>query len=231
MGSTFNPLKIFSNKPTKSNALIIYIDILGFSASVSSAVENNITSLLRVWLKIKNYYQKNSSVILNFFSDSLFIAYLVPSKTSINYKLSKLTQDLENVYDFYFDENFLIRGGIAYGEIHYNPNLLVGIPVIDAVYYESQINPGPFIIFPTKELAKIEHKELFGELKNPIELELKNNLGKMNCNIILPSDMSNFMLKIKELKTQYLTNGPYKFGAFWSSQYDLLIKIKNEGYG
>jgi hypothetical protein len=191
-------------------AIVVYLDILGFSSLMHiNGPADTIAKLLDVWKQMKDFY-----------SDSVFISYILKKKKEDT--LNNCFEDLEVIYDIYFKMDFFLRGGISCGIINYTNNLIVGEPVVSAVKYESELNPGPIIIFPTIEYKKIYDHATFSPIKKSIQIETKDPQGMMDCFAIIPRDVNNYIYKIKSLQTHYAQDGHYQLALYWLKQLNFI---------
>jgi len=235
------------SKLTKCEALVAYFDIFGFSELLKATAVNIqgraeilrtakfqsmrakslrslANSLQDIWNWILTDITKTESVRAFLFSDCGFILYRVADGNN-NEMLIHCVGDLVLLFDKYLEKGFLLRGGIACGPVFHQDNLLIGEAVAEAVYIESALCPGPFIIFPYKEYQKLlkeEDEPLIKTLDFSI-LNLKNDMGKIECHVIFPADKRNYIRKVQLRANYYLRYGPPIYAKFWHDTYQFLI--------
>ncbi|MEW6194238.1 MAG: hypothetical protein AB1521_03660 [Bacteroidota bacterium] len=210
-----------------SNGLVFYFDIYGFSSLVSKneSPNNLVVSILDIWDFIKINIVPKRNCIPYLFSDCGFLFYPHSDNFEKTEFLTDIFDDIKEILHAYLKKNFFLRGAIAYGDIHYTNNLILGDAVVRAVKYESEYCPGPFIMFPTKECYDFfKYDEHFIKLFHEDVIILKHRDQLMESLIILPADKKLYLDQIESKISEYSRNGPHNYANFWFQSREFLLK-------
>jgi hypothetical protein len=203
------------------NCITVYFDIYGFSELLKEHQENIMKTVLEIWRWVIQKFTANDCLIY-LFSDCGFILYIIEDQDKNENMLSRCVQDIENLLDKYLEYNLFLKGSISFGSVSFNQRLFVGQPIVDAHRTEA-ICPGPFIIFPTKEIIKFCEISVLTGFYNIKIIPSKNSDEDLECLVILPADKGHYLREIENLKNKYVRGGPYKYGKFWNDTLKLLI--------
>lgn len=154
------------------NRVCLFLDILGFSEHVKQSVDKDgkeiaqkvseIATLLELLpLKMKTFGNINSDRQITQFSDSIVISFQLNDKNAFIQLLDDIIQIVVN----FILKGYLVRGGIAYGYLLHNDNIVFGPAMSSAYELESKIAIYPRIIFD---------RELVEELINNGDFTLKS---------------------------------------------------------
>lgn len=194
--------------------LVVYFDIFGFSPMIENveAQEHLSESLLHIWDWIHDLSQKRN-MLPYLFSDGGYLLY--PISDNPSNLLNQAIQDVSLLQNKYLDMRFVLRGALSVGKVTYSSRLLLGQPVVNAYRYESQFCPGPFLIFPLKEIDELVSQGVLIRDVQITFLPVKGNAGIMQCHIIFPPDKAAYIQYIAEQAAFYTTNGPFEYGKLW----------------
>lgn len=211
-------------------AIVVYLDLYGFSALVTQASEEerietvfnayeqcaeNIKGILRG----EDFYPNNSY----FLSDSIFLIFPVASSKELCNRLRCCKGAIGKILDLFVAVGLPVRGGIAYGDVLCGRNALMGKAVIRAVRHESMA-PLPAILLPWKETISCEGTKYESDKKNNISLKsVDGQSAVMNAELILPQDSNAFLRLVSEHMEKTLLHGPYNVAASWCTIFDYLV--------
>jgi hypothetical protein len=146
----------------KGTAIVGFIDLLGFSASVRANWNDAKNSPLNKLLRIKELADKTRETTIaiatdaqhappavsqafrsriHTVSDSLVVCSALPSKLiefELSYQLSALTLTINFIWEHAVEEGYTIRGGIELGPIYWTPAETIGPALVDAYSLEYQ---------------------------------------------------------------------------------------------
>lgn len=134
-----------SPPPKFQDRAICYIDLLGFSGAVMAGAKNDkIDALAKLLIDAEDLVSRYVQSELRFqsLSDSIFISTVNSSAENIM-SLISCCQDL---YTFFIEKGFLVRGGIACGPCMVSNSIVLGEPVVRAVKIEQQVADYPRIV-------------------------------------------------------------------------------------
>jgi len=140
--------------------ILAFVDILAFSEEIKSTIDKNtgeeielktekINQLFEKVLAInkKKYFQDNvKSKKLSHFSDSVAISYLLGEEAGILHVLFDIMYFCISA----FQDGFLIRGAITYGDLHHSDNKLYGPAMLTAYDMEKKLAFYPRVVFEKK---------------------------------------------------------------------------------
>ena len=154
------------------NRVCLFLDILGFSEHVKQTTDKDgnevidkvqeIGNLLQLLpIKMKSFGNSNSERQITQFSDSIVVSFQLTDKNAFIQLLDDIMQIVVN----FILKGYLVRGGITYGKLLHEENIVFGPAMISAYELESKIAIYPRIIFD---------KELVEELINNGDFALKS---------------------------------------------------------
>jgi len=185
------------------------------------SIEDLHAKLFKIW-KFINKEIKTHDTIPVLFSDCGFIVFRRQENQSIDL-IRKCISCLENLQNKYLDEGLFLRGSVAYGDVIFKKNLLIGQPVVLAAKLEPNC-PSPYIFFPLNEMKKLSTQSEIDYAVTKIQnMRFKNNDGMLRGLCIYPTNYTLYKTKIKQLSEKYLVTGPPEYGKFW---FDTLMSLK-----
>jgi hypothetical protein len=158
------------------NRVCLFLDILGFSEHVKQTTDkegNEITkkvleigNLLQLLpIKMRSFGDSSTDRQITQFSDSIVVSFQLTDKNAF----IRLLDDIMKIVVNFVLKGYLVRGGITYGKLLHQNNIVFGPAMIAAYELESKIAIYPRIIFD-KELVvelirngDIGLKELFND--------------------------------------------------------------------
>ena len=232
------PKSDVEHKHISEKCLVVFFDVYGFSEIVrimsrSKRLANEnmpfgypyknsgslLSSLTKIW-KWVSHNVDTDEVIPYLFSDCGFLFYRVRNRGQENeIVLTQCIENLELLMNQYPEEGFFVRGGVSFGQVSYTRHFFVGEPVIEAHKLESLYCPGPFIIIPNREIAKICKEEPFIKQYSSYILTAKEQKGEMKCTIVFPSDRELYLRKLEDYANWFLEKGPFEHAKFWHETY------------
>lgn len=143
--------------------IVAFVDILGFKEHVKHTMvdkdkEEDIYKALKSLSEfkednenVKTYGMKSLGREITVFSDSIVISYNLNIKSALFYILIDLIHLQMDLLRY----NIILRGGIAYGLIYHNGNIVYGPAMIEAYELESKEAVYPRIIISTNTIAEV----------------------------------------------------------------------------
>jgi len=210
------------------NKFVAYIDILGIKSAVQRS-ENEGPEELH-WLftnvcdesnfleELKKHYTNKEDYVIRMFSDSMYFSY--PEHGGID-----LLEDISEIILCATDMNYFFRGGITYGKIFEDSNIMYGPAMTKAYLLESQIAHYPRIIIDDE--AKTMLRRYMNNSSNKQRLSDWDRLifddysdGLCTLNFLMKKDKNAAeRLRILNNNLQYSMNHPNK---------DKKIRAKNQ---
>jgi hypothetical protein len=224
-------MEIKSSLETK-DCLVLFFDIFGFSNIVEKAedLEKISESLLELWGWIYRLKEKHG-VVPFLFSDGGYILYPIDEGRDKGEIFKQAVQDVSSLQGKYLEKGYFLRGAMTCGSVTFSDSLLVGKPIIKAYYYESNLCPGPFIIFPAEEVEKlIDINVALVDIDLSV-LPLKNQRGAMQCHIVFPPDKNLYIEEIAGLASRYTKYGRFEWGKLWYDTYVFLTETFDDFSG
>jgi len=204
-----------NNEIKYEDRVCLFLDILGFSEHVKSTVKkeemniekiNEIANLLSVLpLKVKDFGLENRDRQITQFSDSIVVSFRLTDKNAF----IELLQDLMQIVINFLNKEYLIRGGITYGKLYHNKNIVFGPAMNTAYELESKIAIYPRVIFDKElvdELIKNGDSNLKSHLKTEdkiVNIWKEDFDGKYYLNYL---GGAKYFLENDELYFKYLDN-------------------------
>ncbi|UOY08909.1 hypothetical protein L0P88_10225 [Muricauda sp. SCSIO 64092] len=148
-----------SNNVIYEERACLFLDILGFSEHVRQSTDKNnlevtskareISELLNLLpIKMRSIGESNRNRRITQFSDSIVVSFALSDKNAF----VELLDDIMRIIINFILKGYLVRGGISYGKLFHNDNLVFGPAMITAYELESRIAIYPRVIFD-KELV------------------------------------------------------------------------------
>jgi hypothetical protein len=204
------------NDLNMAECLVVYFDIFGFSKIVEES--KNIAALTKTLLQLWDWiraFRNKRNVIPFLFSDGGFLLYPLPDQANRGTFLTNVVQDISLLQDTYFDKGYFLRGAVTIGRVAFSHSLVVGQAIVRAYSYESNLCPGPFIMFPVGEIDKLSRSKGLIQDVEMCMLPLKSQKGVMQCHIIFPSDKAAYIQEIADRAARYTKKGPFEWGKLW----------------
>lgn len=211
-------------------AIVVYFDILGFSEIVSRRNSQELyDALIEVWRDLSASGAVPAPARHYLFSDCGFLLYpldsayrpTVADSTSQSVFNSALV-GAQIALDTYLTHGFFLRGALSVGEVSYGDHLLVGIPVVNAVRYEAQTVPGPFILVPAREREQVMQSEHFIASLPEHRTPVKGHGGEMLASIVCPTDHAHYVEAISHHSQQHAHRGPADLASFYRNALEML---------
>ena len=141
------------------NGWVVLMDVYGFSDMLAkegslnlhkrlSRVKNTICILEKTLREINEVYTY-------LFSDTIILFFPVDVQENKGEVLSKTTHFIREVLGICLENDLCMRGSIAYGEVTYEKNLIIGTPIVTAYRYEQSL-VSPVLFLPFKELVNLD---------------------------------------------------------------------------
>ncbi|MBU4231351.1 MAG: hypothetical protein KKF43_02355 [Proteobacteria bacterium] len=186
-----------------ANYLVAYFDVYAFSNMVR---EDSLASLsIRLTKTAKAIKERadENGLKLFVFSDCGFLLCEMPTSSSLERDnlIRRFIHQIEILCDDFLEQDMLVRGGVAYGQVFIDDSIIVGPPIIEAVRLEGAI-PAPFILFPLKVA-----KELNVESYIPIFLLTLKQGNIIRAGLIYPTDTANYRLLLEKLTKESICRG------------------------
>ena len=141
--------------------LVAYLDIMGLSAAIGQgdpvALET-LKNLLAEFSCFTNYgdvFFKNPNeadipIRFSSFSDSMIISMPVvayePDNSTLSFAITSVSETISIFYYLSMKAGYLMRGGMAYGDMIHEPNIVLGKALCDAVKIEQTLSIYPRIV-------------------------------------------------------------------------------------
>jgi hypothetical protein len=202
---------------------VSYLDIYGFremvrSAELAGRVKQLYDNLTRAEDSIR---RKNRTTITFRISDNFF--YIHPIKKDHREAFDECLYDIRLAIDAYIHQGFPLRGGVAFGQVAWGPQSLLGDAVSRAVSYE-KLAGAPIVIVPEREL-------ILGQVarfaRNTVDLEDEGN-GIFSAMVVVPRRRTE-LRRFAESKYKRLRyEGPPRAAKQWKKFYLLLGGVIRE---
>jgi hypothetical protein len=159
------------------NRVIVFIDILGFREQVKQTTTDprhfiNLRNTLNFISDLKSHNDKTEKELgreITVFSDSIVISYPVEMLGSVFW----LLLDVVHIQLDMMQKGILMRGGITFGQLCHNDNIVFGPAMVDAYDLESKVAIYPRVVVNEKlfQLAgEHSHNSPEEEVKSVLEL-------------------------------------------------------------
>ena len=140
-----------------SKKAVLFIDILGFRKIVQNCQENpsNIQNIYEVLTIIKTHFSNFTDIQILQFSDSIAISFKANDPGSVIAVIGGIQSLIKRL----IIKGYLLRGGLTYGDIYHDSNVIFGPAMINAYDLESTLAIYPRIIID-KEIIEFGRKYL-----------------------------------------------------------------------
>mgnify|MGYP003571423978 CR=1 FL=1 len=149
-----------------SKHLVLYIDILGIKDKMLNNESEIYLNIITFFWDYMNSWKKDvieilaaKKVFFKVFSDNICVAIPVSENenniTELCYSILTFAQI---IYKSAIDKKLLVRGGIAYGDLYIDENMVYGEALINAYILESKIAKYPRIVI-SNDFIKLLHNE------------------------------------------------------------------------
>lgn len=216
-----------------SSAWVAFLDVFGFSALVRSAKAKKAKELISRLSDAhtavrKDFSQVQSPAKTFIFSDSMFLVYKFTNSSSASLLLNRCVDDVCRMMDLFAKRELPLRGGIAFGSITLDDNVLLGEPVLQAVDYE-RIAIAPVVLLPQ---AQLNAAGCTGDsLKLPSQMVPTRNGGLLKAHVIGPYNKRDYLRFIDRRIEQTAVEGPYEVAQAWQLAKNLLQPKDSKGSG
>ena len=138
--------------------LVLFMDILGFKQITEEAVcepeiIDRVKSAIKMMTTNFNESAHQSSRVVTHFSDSVVVSIKVDEEAGVFWLIADLAHIVLNMTL----RGFLIRGGIAVGDLVHNEDVIMGPAMNEAYRLESQIALNPRVIL-SEEVLKLSKR-------------------------------------------------------------------------
>lgn len=169
----------------KGNAIVAFVDILGFSDEIKTKWNNSENDPLVRILALKDFlaYVKSEAEIFKLtdydettidasapypdvitLSDSFVFIQKIEENDDASFisALLSISFNILELWRISIDSGFTLRGGVGYGELFYSPTEIIGPPYIEAVSLESKVADVSRLIYShrIKELVYDKHTNI-----------------------------------------------------------------------
>ncbi|WP_427501078.1 hypothetical protein ACQE3E_21915 [Methylomonas sp. MED-D] len=164
------------------DAVVTFIDILGFREIVMTSepdvVRRKLTAIKRfaVPRSVASEDEEEFEPITIQFSDSIVRVRPVDTETNQMYPIGIVFHELLDMVHAQGElvkEGVLLRGGIAYGQIHYDGSVLYGPALIKAYDLESKYAVHPRIVVEPELISELKSNQYLQSKHNSLEQELE----------------------------------------------------------
>ena len=215
------------SKNRNNDAWVVFLDVFGFSSMVTSRDNSKLLGQLR------NSYEAvfkmdfwNENIVKSFaFSDNIYLVFPINKKGDNLSILQKCIDAVSQMQNSFVVEGLPLRGGIAYGSVYFENNLLLGETVLRAYHYEQLLHI-PLVLLPACEIIRTGRKEATPFLPPPKDILLKNNELIFGA-YIHPEPIDNMERMAKEKYEDHRLNGPYGIARSWKDTLEEVQYHKN----
>jgi len=142
--------------------LVLFMDILGFKQITEDAVNDpgiieRVKRAVKMMTENFNESAHQSSRVVTQFSDSIVVSIKVEEESGVFWLIADLAHIVLNMTL----RGFLVRGGIAIGDLVHSEDVIMGPAMNEAYRLESQIAQNPRVILSKEvlELSKLYRKD------------------------------------------------------------------------
>lgn len=205
---------------------VVFLDVFGFEAMFTTQENYNDLHIRlktcheKVAQKIVMLEEKTFKII---FSDSLFLFYIVTNEENKHQVLKQCISDIRSILSIFAEQDLCLKGGMAYGQVIYGNNILLGAPVLRAYGYEREMII-PLVLLPLKEVLEYEKNEKYAYLPQMNDCRLKNG-GIIYGSCILPRKLKAFTQLAKTKYEEYRITGPYDVAHRWKQALDFVKNL------
>lgn len=222
---------VYHEEPVTCHGWVVFLDIYGFSFMIESNEASEIHRKLSLChsdinnlLKTTTYQYKTY-----FFSDSIFVVFPLINQADNQYHKDKeeimkhCLNKAQDIMGICVKHDFPVRGGMAFGEIRYSDNLLIGRAVVKAHTYETMIEV-PLLVLPYNELSGTSFMKAHS-LKDIIIL--KDN-SPIFAKLFFPFPKDEFLQLVEDKFQKYCLNGPQAPAKAWYNAKKYIESLERE---
>jgi hypothetical protein len=204
---------------------VAFLDIYGFSAAVSHSEKTkslqNIFATLE--LAYKDFLQKRPSppAIYRLSDNIFFVRQCASNVSDSNAAFEKLLHDIRVLISIYVKNDLPLRGGVAYGEVAMDANVLVGSAVARAVEYEKWAM-APVVIVPESELDAAGILHMVGARQDITVTPTNQSDGTMRALLVRPTDETDYVDYAKKQYLHFRRAGPFNVASAWKEAWNRL---------
>ena len=204
-------------------AWVVFLDMYGFSAMVESCPTKRLFRAINMAHKqVKDKVCQHQYVPeLFFLSDSMFLIYSVAKPEDKWPVVHHCLECLPEIIYIFAENGFPVRGGIAFGEVQFSADILVGLPVVQAVLYE-KLSPIPCVLLPVREL--LQGKDCDDPLVKDVDLLTLRDGSLMAGRVIYPRPIEGFLKLANSKVRKYSVTGPYNVAKVWFDALNYIMK-------
>ena len=197
----------------------VYLDVFGFSALVEEhRPEALAAKLVKAHDEARKYLKRRSRQGVKYFaiSDSICVTYPVNEQDFLR-TLEQCIEDISRIMSIFVRRDLPLRGGVSFGKYVERANIVVGIPVLNAVGLEKLL-PFPLVIIPAKEIYQGKTIDNLADWTiNPVSVKIKN--GLIRGALIYPEELDIFLYYVDKKVTKHATDGPPEVAAMWETAF------------
>lgn len=156
---------------------VLFLDFLGFKTNVE-ACETDVHQIDRIYTVlsiVKKHFGTHKDIIKIQFSDSIVISFSAESEGAVLEILGSIQSLTKKV----IDNGFILRGGLAYGNLYHDKDYIFGIAMNKAYELESKKAVVPRIIIQ-REIIEIGSNYLPQYFMEGMESYVYNYISKDN---------------------------------------------------
>lgn len=187
----------------EKQCLVAYFDCYAYSPLIE---KNEVLMVKKLTLLKKELFDRANiqNVTLFYFSDLVFCLYDITAYCEeIEKNLSKIRRHtidfinlLQDFYDIYIKMGLLLKGGVSFGKVLIEGDILCGKPINDSVRIQEEAI-APAILIPERLLDKLGCTAQ----KGIISIPLKNN-RVISALAILPKNTKKYLSLMNEMQRQ-----------------------------
>lgn len=156
-----------SNINNYEEHIVAFIDLLGFKDAVNANRQVEILKLLQLFIKLRNEESKinsikfekqetyNISPAISVFSDNIVISLPVKNELPNHVEFGTffaMARCIELIAAKALEKGFLIRGGIAQGNLYHQGGIIFGDALLEAIKLESSVAVYPRVLISAEVL-------------------------------------------------------------------------------
>jgi hypothetical protein len=181
---------------TTEDCWIAFVDIYGLAATSEEVGAARIVKATQELADFARNKATNCNLGVISFADTII---LVASRLEKEDGFDRLVDCLRSIQQFASERTFILRGGVAFGEVAYSDQICIGKAALKAHRIEQQL-AAPIIFVPSSELSAIAPRH------PQIQIPLKNGLQRGL--VIVPQPLEPFKRTIIDHFENSLINGP-----------------------
>ena len=159
---------------TFEKRVVLFIDILGFREKIENCEKDNsqITQIYKVLSLMKRHFKGFKDLRRIHFSDSIVISFEAENEGAILEIIGKVQSLIKKVVN----QEFLLRGGIVFGDIYHDKDFIYGPAMNNAYKLESKEAIVPRIIIQ-KEIIELSKEYNPSFFKDGMENYINNYIS------------------------------------------------------